>query len=147
MVCRSLFYALASAHGCLFRLVVAHAVIAFAKSELLFFIFGRVADAAHSTTNARRLKNLFADDRADSLSIFLLTNQRVNVGDRGDSFALHFEQCRCNGIGGEPVKLVCQGSMIAALDFLRGSETDNKNPPDSPAKTLSLTPFPAFCQS
>ena len=47
-----------------------------------------------------------ANDFANSFPVFLLTNQRVNMRDCGDSFALHFEQCRCDGIGGETVKLL-----------------------------------------
>ena len=47
--------------------------------------------AAHSATNASTFKNLSADDLADSLSIFLPTDQRINVWDRGDFFLLHFK--------------------------------------------------------
>jgi len=50
-----------------------------------------VADSAHDTTNASRFKNLSSDNLANSFSVFLLTNQGVNVWDRGDSFALHFK--------------------------------------------------------
>jgi hypothetical protein len=88
-----------------------HAIIAwldFAEHECLLFVFGqrRVADTAHYATNTRRVENLSADDLANLLSIFFLTNQRVNVWDGGDSFALHFKQRRCDGIDGETLKLL-----------------------------------------
>jgi hypothetical protein len=65
-------------------LIVVHVIITwrdFIKSERLFFVFSqrRVADAADSAANARRLKNRSADDLANSLPVFLLTNERVNV--------------------------------------------------------------------
>jgi hypothetical protein len=37
------------------------------------------------------LNNLSADDFANLFPVFFLANQRVNVWDRRDSFALHFE--------------------------------------------------------
>src|SRR5207247_5864729 len=79
-----------------FPCIVGHAIIAwrtFVESERLLFRFGqrRIADAAHSAANARRLKNLSSNDLANSFPVFMLTNDCVNMRDRGDSFTLHFE--------------------------------------------------------
>src|SRR5882724_1294197 len=79
-----------------FPLVIAHTVItwrSFIKGERLFFVFSqrRVTDTADSTANARGLKNLSANDLANSFPVFLLTNQRVNIWDHRDSLALDFK--------------------------------------------------------
>src|SRR5436305_3961941 len=120
----------------------------FIDGECLLFIFGqrRVADSGHGATNASNFKNLSADDLANPLPVFLLTNQCVNVWDRDDSFLLHFKQCRCNGISGETVKLLTEIPMIVALDVFDNPKCDRKFCPDSPVKNVPLTGFVLLVQ-
>ena len=142
-------HALYDAHGLPF--VIAHAIIAWRdliKSECLFLDLSqwRVAGAADCATNARGLKNLSANDLANLFPVFLLTNQRVNVRDCGDSFALHFEQRCCDGVGGETMKLLTQIAMIAALDVFDDCKRDRKRGSDSLVKTILLTVLILFVQ-
>jgi hypothetical protein len=62
------------------------------------------------------------------------------------SFALRFEQCPCDYIGGETVKLLAQIAVIAALDVFDDSKRDRKRPSDSPIKNIPLTVLILFVQ-